>query len=300
MPQSERPAIQQFVDYLKFQKRYSRHTIISYQHDLSTFFDFILIQYGETALADIKPAFVRSWLAGLKQEGLESRSISRKISALKSFFKYLLKQEQLTVSPMATIISPKSSKRLPQYVEKADMDSLFSHVEFPDTWEGKTHRLLIRLFYNTGIRQAELVGLRERQIDGHNGSIKVLGKGNKERIIPVSTELMRDLVDYMTQKRAVFKSADTEYLLVNKKGRKLYPRYVYTVVNTYLSLITTIDKKSPHVLRHSFATHLMNNGADLNAVKELLGHSSLAATQLYTHNSIEKLKDIHKKAHPKA
>ena len=300
MPLHEYPAIQPFLDYLKFQKRYSQHTVISYQNDLLGFYEFLTMQFGAMETAAIKPAFVRSWLASLKQGGMESRTIARKISSLRSFFKFLLKQQQITVSPMATISAPKISKRLPQFVEKDDINTLLEKVEFPDTWEGQTHALLLRLFYHTGMRQAELVGLKETQVDKHHQSVKVLGKGSKERIIPVSAGLMTLLQDYMGAKRKQFESFDASYLLVNGRGKKLYPRYVYNVVRQYLALVTTIDKKSPHVLRHSFATHLMNNGADLNAVKELLGHSSLAATQVYTHNTIEKLKDIHKKAHPKA
>lgn len=300
MPITYQKALQYFLDYLKFQKRYSQHTIISYQNDLVSFFDFIQLTFGDTPLPDIKSTFVRSWLASLKEQGMEAKSINRKISTLKSFFKYQLKEQVIVLSPMGTIISPKISKRLPQFVDKTDINTLFSFVEFPDDWQGRTDRVLLQLFYNTGIRQAELVGLKENQVDGYKKSIKVLGKGNKERIIPISPELLDLLKTYMADKRKLFEAYDGNVLLVNLKGKKLYPRYVYTAVNKYLSKITTISKKSPHVLRHTFATHLMNNGADLNAVKELLGHSSLAATQIYTHNSIEKLKDIHKKAHPKA
>ncbi|MGG9960774.1 tyrosine-type recombinase/integrase [Ferruginibacter sp. SUN106] len=300
MPITNPKALQQFIDYLKFQKRYSQHTIISYQTDLVAFFDFTELTFGSISLAEIKPAFVRTWLASLKEQGMEAKTINRKISSLKSFFKYQLKEELVQESPMSTIISPKTKKRLPQFVEKADINTLFSYVEFPDDWQGKTDRILLQLFYNTGIRQAELVSLKESQVDLFKSSIKVLGKGNKERIIPVSAELLGLLKNYMLEKRQVFEHYDAEILLINEKGNKLYPKYVYNSVKKYLSMITTISKKSPHVLRHTFATHLMNNGADLNAVKELLGHSSLAATQIYTHNSIEKLKDIHKKAHPKA
>ena len=300
MPISVQQSIQEFINYLKFQKRYSQHTIISYQHDLTAFFDFLELQYGKTELPDIKPTFARSWLAQLKQQGMESRTITRKISTLKTFFKYQLKQQTISISPMATVQSPKTSKRLPRFVEKEDMSTLLKDVDFPDTWEGRTEWLLIQLFYNTGIRQAELLGLKEMQVDKFNNAIKVLGKGSKERIIPVSKDFMMLLQEYMTAKRKNFENFDKDVLLVNGKGKKLNQRYVYNVVNKYLSMVTTIDKKSPHVLRHTFATHLMNSGADLNAVKELLGHSSLAATQIYTHNTIEKLKDIHKKAHPKA
>jgi integrase/recombinase XerC len=300
MQQPAAQSIQHFLDYLKFQKRYSQHTIISYKNDLDSFFIFLQYQFGETPLGEIKTSFIRSWLADLKQEGMESKSINRKISALKTFFKYQLKQQTIVVSPMTSIISPRVNKRLPQFVDSKDINTLFAHVEFPDTWDGITERLILRLFYNTGIRQAELVGLKEKDISKSNSSIKVLGKGNKERIIPVGDQLMSQVQDYIKAKNDLPGGYDRVFLLVTASGKKLYPRYVYNAVNKYLAMVTTIDKKSPHVLRHTFATHLMNGGADLNAVKELLGHSSLAATQVYTHNTIEKLKDIHKKAHPKA
>lgn len=300
MPSTVQKALQHFMDYLKFQKRYSQHTIISYQNDLLGFFDFLELTFGNTSLQDIKASFIRSWLAHLKDKGMEAKSINRKISTLKSFFKYQLKEQAITVSPMTTIISPKIKKRLPQFVEKTDITTLFNYVEFPDTWNGKTDRLLLQLLYNTGIRQAELVSLKENQVDVFKSTIKVLGKGNKERIIPISKDLLQIVQTYIADKDINLKNGNKDVLLINEKGNKLYPRYVYNSVKKYLSIITTISKKSPHVLRHTFATHLMNNGADLNAVKELLGHSSLAATQIYTHNSIEKLKDIHKKAHPKA
>jgi integrase/recombinase XerC len=243
---------------------------------------------------------IRSWLASLKEGKMESKSINRKISALKSFFKFQIREGKLQASPMATIVSPKNKKRLPQFVDEKDVNVLFSHVEFPDDWEGKTDRLLLQLLYNTGMRQGELGSLKERQVDKSNRVIKVLGKGNKERVIPVSVELMNSLLSYISDKTVVFEQFDKDHVLVNAKGRKLYPKYIYNRVKLYLSMVTTIDKKSPHVLRHTFATHLLNNGAELNAVKELLGHSSLAATQVYTHNTIEKLKDVYKKAHPKA
>ncbi len=300
MPVNENPHIQEFLQYLTFQKRYSQHSIISYTNDLTAFFDFILMTFGDTAVPEIKPTFVRSWLASLKEQKMEARTINRKISCLKSFFKYQLRQQSIVVSPMATIISPKNKKRLPQYVEQADMNTLLTQVDFPNTWAGRTNKLLISLFYNTGMRQAELVNLKEAHVDSSNGNIKVLGKGNKERVLPVGAGLLSEITSYMVDKRKEFATADSTFLLVSAKGKKLQPRFIYTVVNQYLSLVTTIDKKSPHVLRHSFATHLMNNGAELNAVKELLGHSSLAATQIYTHNNIEKLKDVFKKAHPKA
>ena len=300
MQQTPEKNILAFLDYLKYQKRYSQHTIISYQNDLETFFGFLQNQFEESTLEGIKPTYIRTWLAQLKSQGITSKTINRKISSLKSFFKFQLKQGLLTASPMATIITPKVGKRLPQFVEKKDIDTLFNHVEFPDNWRGNTERLILLILYNTGIRQAELIGLKENQVDAGNGAIKVLGKGNKERVIPVSNNLLKEMVKYMQEKKKQFGEPGNGFLLVNEKAKKLYPRYVYNVANKYLSLVTTIDHKSPHVLRHTFATHLTNNGAELNAVKELLGHSSLAATQIYTHNTIEKLKDVFKKAHPKA
>ena len=290
---------QAFIQYLQFQKRYSQNTILSYQTDLTDFFDYLVTQFSITTVAETKPTFIRSWLAQLKEKGIKSKSINRKISTLKSFFKYLLKQQTITVSPMATINTQKVSKRLPIFIEEKETNTLFNYVEFPTTWAGKTDMLILQLLYNTGMRRAELLELKERQIDKYNSTVKVLGKGNKERIIPISKELMQTIEEYIAQKQQL-KEANTEVLLVNEKGKKLYAKYLYNTTKKYLGEVTTLSKKSPHVLRHTFATHLMNNGADLNAVKELLGHSSLAATQIYTHNTIEKLKDAHKKAHPKA
>ena len=290
---------QAFIQYLQFQKRYSQNTILSYQNDLTDFFDYLVTQFSITTVAEAKPTFIRSWLAQLKEKGVKSKSINRKISTLKSFFKYQLKQQTITVSPMATISTQKVSKRLPIFIEEKDTNTLFNYVEFPTTWAGKTDMLILQLLYNTGMRRAELLELKERQIDKYNSTLKVLGKGNKERIIPVSKELMQTIEEYIAQKQQL-KEANTEVLLVNEKGKKLYAKYLYNTTKKYLGEVTTLSKKSPHILRQTFATHLMNNGADLNAVKELLGHSSLADTQIYTHNTIEKLKDAHKKAHPKA
>lgn len=292
--------VQPFVGYLKFEKRYSLHTITAYQADLYEFIDFVKIQYGDTDLASINHGVVRSWLAQLKEQGLTAKSLNRKISTLKSFFKYLLKNGIIEISPMAKVISPKTGKRLPVFVKEEEtqllLDSLNSSTE---SWRSLNARLIITIFYATGMRLSELINLKEKQVDFARSQIKVLGKGNKERIIPVSDKLINIISEYQQLKRKEFETA-ADVLLVSEKGKKLYPKYAYLIVNQYLGKSSTLDKKSPHVLRHSFATHLMNNGADLNAVKELLGHSSLAATQVYTHNTIEKLKDIHKKAHPKS
>ncbi len=292
--------IQPFIDYLKFEKRYSEHTVRSYGDDLEAFFAFIRDGFGELGSGEISSSLVRSWLASLKDQGLSSRSINRKISTLKSFYKHQLRTGVLEKSPMTPVISPKISKRLPVYVEQRDTETLFSHMDFGDDWNGLTDRLLLSLLYQTGMRLNELVNLKAGQVDSGNRTLKVLGKGNKERIIPISPVLAAEIAEYSRRKLSDFEVPDRTYLLVGKSGKKLYSKYVYRAVKKYLGQVTTIDKKSPHVLRHTFATHLMNSGADLNSVKELLGHASLAATQVYTHNTIEKLKDVYKKAHPKA
>ncbi len=292
--------IQSFVDYLKFQKRYSQHTIRSYSDDLLQFSDYLIATFGELKLKDISAVMIRSWLASVKEDGTSSRTINRKISTLKSFYKFQLKTGVLQTSPMGQINSPKISSRLPSFLKEAELATLFNHVEFPDDWKGRTDRLVLHLLYQSGLRLNELINLRESQVDQSKKQIKVLGKGNKERVIPMSDEIAIEIKKYADLKRTELEVSDPVFLLNTKKGQKLYGGYVYKAVNSYLSLITTTQKKSPHIMRHSFATHLMNNGADLNAVKELLGHSSLAATQVYTHNTIEKLKDVHKKSHPKA
>ncbi len=289
-----------FLEYLKFEKRYSPHTISAYHDDLIFFNDFLSTTFGNLLITEIKPTFIRSWLAHQKEHDISSKTINRRISALKSFFKFLLRQEVIETSPMTTIVSPKIKKRLPSFIEQKDTETLFQHVEFPDTWEGIMNKMILELLYCSGMRLSELISLKVSQVDLAKSVLKILGKGNKERIIPLSSEMKAIIEAYLLQKDVQFNHVRFEYLLVNEKGKKLYPKYVQLVVKKYLSLITTIDKKSPHILRHTFATHLMNCGAELNAVKELLGHSSLAATQIYTHNTIEKLKDIHKKAHPKA
>jgi integrase/recombinase XerC len=290
--------IQAFLDYLRFEKRYSKHTLISYQNDLEQFFSFLYAQFNEVAADQITAAYIRSWLAELKTGNISAKSINRKISTLKSFFRFMMKQGVIRQTPMTTVVSPKINKRLPSFIEEKNTDILFTYVEFGDDWNGKTEKLILSLFYNTGMRLSELINLKENQVDEDYSQLKVLGKGNKERIIPISNKLLEGIKVYVAQKPVKFEGVAE--VLVNKKGKPLYPKYVYNTVRKYLSAVTTLEKKSPHILRHTFATHLMNNGADLNAVKELLGHSSLAATQVYTHNTIAKLKDIHKKAHPKA
>jgi integrase/recombinase XerC len=299
MPITETYPIQEFLNYLTYQKRYSENTIISYQTDLTAFFEFVFLEYNTTDIKEITPPIVRSWLATLKEEKMVSKTINRKISSLKSFFKYQLRLKNITVSPVATISSLKVSRKLPAFIEEKDIRKLFNETPFPPTWEGKLNYLIFEIFYETGIRLSELINLKENQIDKSGGTIKVLGKGNKERLIPVSNHLLYHIDEYIVEKRKEFESANM-ILLVNKKGKALYPKYVYNMVKKYLSEVSTIERKSPHIMRHSFATHLSNNGAQINAIKELLGHSSLAATQIYTYNTIERLKEVYKQAHPKS
>ena len=299
MPANETSPINGFLNYLAFEKRYSANTILSYQNDLSAFFEYLTIEYQVSDLKEITPSIIRTWLASLKENKISSKSINRKISSLKSFFKYKLKLKEITVSPVSTISSLKISRRLPSFIEQNDLNTLLKNDFFPDTFEGKTDFLIFEILYQSGIRRNELINLKEKDIDNFLGTIKVLGKGNKERLIPVNNGLLKSIDQYISEKRKIFGQLPENFLLVNK-GKPLYPKYVYNVVRSYLGKVSTNQRKSPHILRHSFATHLTNNGAEINAVKELLGHSSLASTQIYTHNTIEKLKEVYKQAHPKS
>lgn len=293
--------VQAFINFLQFEKRYSAHTVLAYSKDLETFFAYLYKTYGQVKPAGITHSFVRSWLAEGKQTlNWDSRTINRKISTLKSYFKYLLMQGHIQQSPMAKVIAPKTAKKLPSFLKETEATQLLRHVDTAtESWKTLNAKLLVTLFYATGMRLSELINLQESQVDNSRSQLKVLGKGNKERIIPVTKEIITMLDEYYRLKRKEFARYDTT-VLVTEKGKKLYPKYAYLMVTHYIGQASTLDKKSPHVLRHTFATHLLNNGAELNAVKELLGHSSLAATQVYTHNTIDKLKDVYKKAHPKA
>lgn len=291
---------QPFLDHLRFQKRFSVHTLQAYATDLQQGFDYFQTAYGVADPKQILPAMMRSWLAEGKTAGLSARTLNRKISAFKSFFKFLVRQGTLESSPMTTILSPKTSKRLPVFLKEEEILTLLKGLQTgAEDWNSLNAQTILTLLYSTGMRLSELIGLKQEQIDHGRATLKVLGKGNKERVLPLSPLLSEVLKRYEQARKETF-DTPTERFLVTEKGKPLYPKYVWALVNRYLGEATTLDKKSPHVLRHSFATHLMNQGADLNAVKELLGHSSLAATQVYTHNTIGKLQEIHRKAHPKS
>lgn len=288
-----------FLQYLQYEKRLSGHTVISYNTDLDQFISYLFENYKIETIEGVNHLLIRSWVVSQMEQKISARTINHKITALKTFYKYLLRQGVVTENPMPKIQTPKISKRLTVFVEKDNMDKLLDNVDFGDDFAGIRNQLMIELFYATGIRLAELVGLKQQNVDMYNCTIKVLGKRNKERIIPFADSLKARIKKYLAQKAKINNINETHFF-VTEKGNKVYEKLVYRVINNYLSMITTVEKRSPHVLRHTFATHMLNNGADLNVIKELLGHSGLAATQVYTHNTVEKLKTVHKQAHPKA
>ncbi|MFN3445986.1 MAG: tyrosine-type recombinase/integrase [Bacteroidia bacterium] len=297
--------IQQFINYLNYEKHFSAHTIRGYQNDLAQFSTFIIQQFEIDSPAVISHQHIRTWLVDLINNNIEPRSVARKLSALRSYFKYLLKEEIVTNNPVAKVQAPKVAKKLPSFVEEQNLSLLFdqkvNHNDeaiFSNDFEGQRNRLVLLLFYTCGVRLSELIELKTIDFDSYRQTIKVLGKRNKERIIPITKELNQEIQKYLILKTQ--EGLNNEQLFALSSNNKMYPKAVYNIVNRFLSMVTTIDKKSPHVLRHTFATHLLNKGADLNAIKELLGHASLAATQVYTHNSIERLKNIHKTRHPRA
>lgn len=291
----------QFINYIRYEKRYSGHTITAYSGDLDQFFGFVKAVYDIGQIKEVHGAIIRSWIVSLLEKKLTTKSINRKISVLKSYFRYLLSQGYIESNPMSKVIAPKTSKRLPVFVEEEKMDLLLEEIDFGNGFQGCRDKLIIEMFYGTGIRLSELINLRTDDIDTYNNSIKVLGKRNKERLIPFDKELRKSILKYKEERSSNFMGVvESRYFFLTVRGKKVYEKLVYRLVNYYLSKVSSITKKSPHVLRHTFATHMLNHGADLNAVKELLGHASLAATQVYTHNTIEKLKSVYKQAHPRA
>jgi integrase/recombinase XerC len=291
-------AITKFLDYARYEKKLSSHTLVSYNNDLLQFSVFVSGTFEIKDPAGLSHHHIRSWMAELMEDKITTRSINRKLSSLKSFFKFLLRNGDIKVNPMLKIQAPKMPKSLPVFIDEGKMDKLSGVLKENMGYNELLGFLLVEMLYQTGMRRAELIGLKQKDFDMFNSTIKVLGKRNKERIIPVSIDLKKCIEEYNHIKKE--NDLGSEFLLVNEKGNPLSEKYVYTTVRNKLSEITTLKKKSPHVLRHSFATHLLNNGADINAVKELLGHSSLAATQVYTHNTAEKLKKAYKGAHPRA
>ena len=288
----------QFIDYLSKEKRYSLHTVTAYRGDLLQFENYLMTNFDLDLNHPVKisHSFIRSWIVDLMEQGTSPRSINRKLSTLKSYFKYLLRNNVVHNSPLQKITALRVSKRLPVFIESDKAEMLFNEVEFSDDLAGSRDRLILELFYGTGVRLSELINIEVQDVNINRLEIKVLGKRSKERIIPISDKLCGLIKGYLKHRE----QETSEFLILTRKGQKAYSKMIYRLVYKYLSFITTMSKKSPHILRHTFATHLLNGGADLYAIKELLGHSSLAATQVYTHNSIEKLKEVYKNAHPRA
>ena len=292
------PLIQNYLDYLLFEKRYSTHTIKAYRTDLFLLQKYLSESY-ELSIDKANHSMIRSWLVEELNKGNSPRTVNRKITTLKSFYKYLLKEQLIVINPTLKISSSKTSKKLPTFIALDDMNKLLDKVEFEDSFTGILDKLIIEIFYSTGIRLSELINIKLKDIDKNKEQLKVLGKRNKERLIPLTKEVIQSISKYLILRNDLH-IKDTSFLLLTADGKKLNSSLVYRKVNDILKDVTTLDKKSPHILRHTFATHMLNNGADLNVIKELLGHASLAATEVYTHNSIDKLKQIFNNAHPRA
>lgn len=292
--------ISDFIEYISFEKRFSKHTIISYKTDLEQFFLYLQTAHEIVDIKHVNHLLIRSWIVSLIEKELNARSVNRKITTLKTYYKFLLKQGIVQENPLLKIQSPKTSKRLPVFVEKDKMDLLLDKVDFGNDFEGLRNKLIVELFYSTGMRLSELINIKVSDVNINQPAVKVLGKRNKERIIPLNNPMIEQIKKYLSEKENNKVSNPENHLFLTTQGKPLYEKFVYRLIKKYLTMVTTIDKKSPHVLRHTFATHMLNNGADLNSIKELLGHANLSATQVYTHNTVEKLKNIHKQAHPKA
>ena len=292
--------IDSFLKYLQFEKRFSSNTVLAYQTDLRQFEDFLSSTFPEYKTESSDYGVIRAWIVQLVESEIDNLSINRKIACLRSYYKFLMRQEYIEKDPMMKIKVLKTKKKLPHFVKENDMVKLLDHAQFENSHEGWRDRLIIELFYGTGIRLSELIDLKESKLNLRERTIKVLGKRNKERVIPFGESLVSMIETYRSVRNSEVDVKNHGNLFVTDSGERCYPMMVYRIVKKYLSLFSSIEKKSPHVLRHSYATHLLDKGAEINAVKDLLGHSSLAATQVYTHNSMEKLKKVFEQAHPKA
>lgn len=297
--------VSDFLQYLRFEKRFSQHTLIAYQNDLTVFCDFLVTEFDIDHVNFVSHFHIRTWLAGLKDQKLGPRSINRKISSLNSFYKYLLRHQLADKNPVGQLHAMRLPERLPASLKETEAENLLENVEFGEGFSGFTDRMICELLYQTGMRRQELLQLKEKDIEWSLNQVRILGKGNKERLVPISPALKNTLNEYILAKKEL-EEYDDKHLLVLENGKPLYSMYVYRVVTSKLGgmdndnrKVTTLSKKSPHVLRHSFATHLLNGGANIQAIKDLLGHSSLAATQVYTNNDIAKLKEVHKINHPR-
>lgn len=289
-----------FLQFLQIEKRYSPHTVRSYRNDLDQFANFLSDNEMLSDVNDITSHQIRAWIVYLIDNGISPVTVHRKISCLRRFYNYLRKEGIVKTDPLEKIVLPKQKKKLPVFVEEEALDKLFDSVNFGNDFSGLRNRTIIEMLYMTGIRRAELTEIRYEDVSLSDATVRVTGKRNKQRIIPLSQLFVTRLREYIGARNKIVSDTAGSWFFITDKGNKLYDKYVYNIVKAYLSMVTTIEKKSPHVLRHTFATHMLNRGADLNVIKEFLGHANLSATQIYTHNTFEKLKRIHKKAHPRA
>ncbi len=288
-----------FRDYLQLEKNYSPHTVNAYLNDITSFHTFITNEFEQESLLEVNYSQIRSWIISLVDAKISNVSVNRKIASLKSFYKFLLKTKQMETSPLLKHKSLKTPKTLQIPFSEKELDDVLHHIQYPDGFEGIRDKLIIDLFYTTGIRRTELIHLKQNNFDESKATIKVLGKRNKERMLPVLPAILLQIKHYLTERAYLEHITDSDYLFLTEKGKKMNDSLVYRLINKYFSGVSEKVKKSPHILRHTFATHLLNNGADLNSVKELLGHSSLASTQIYTHNSLAELKKVFNEAHPR-
>jgi integrase/recombinase XerC len=289
-----------FLQYLQFERRYSQHTLRSYGNDLDQFYTFLDSRGIPAEPEGITSHDIRAWIVSLIENNYSSVSVHRKISCLRVFFRYLRKDGIVRRDPLEKVVLPRKKKTIPVFVEEEALNKLLDDYSFGDDYAGILNRTIIEMLYLTGMRRAELIGLRDGDVDLTDGSVRVTGKRNKQRIIPLGKQFISRLREYIAIRDKAFPDPATDWFFVTVRGNKLYDKYVYDIVNSYLSMVTTIEKRSPHILRHTFATHMLNHGADLNSIKELLGHANLSATQIYTHNTFEKLKEVYKQAHPRA
>ncbi len=292
-------SFQPFTDYLQLEKKYSPHTVTAYLKDLETFQLFASEEYQYTEIVNVNYSIVRSWIVSLVDSGISNRTVNRKISSLKTYYKFLLKTGQIEINPLAKHKALKTSKKIQVPFSEKEIGNVMEMLQTENTFEGLRDRLIVELFYSTGIRRAELINVKLNDVSFAQKTIKVLGKRNNERIIPLLPSVLKSILEYLPIRHGLENIKDTEQLFLTSKGVKIYENLVYRIINSYFGKTSEKVKKSPHILRHSFATHLLNEGADINAVKELLGHSSLASTQVYTQNSIAKLKEVYKNSHPR-
>jgi integrase/recombinase XerC len=289
-----------FLQYLKTEKRYSPHTVRSYLNDLDQFNLFLLSRELPEDPAEVTSNDIRAWIVSMLDNSYTTVSVHRKISCLRVFYRYLRKEGIMKNDPLEKVVLPKRKKTLPVFVEERSLSELLDNYNFGDGFAGIRNRTIVEMLYMTGMRRAELIGLRNSDVDLTEGTFKVTGKRNKQRIIPILRSFIPRLEEYIKIRNESVVKSTSDWFFITDKGNKLYDKYVYNTVNSYLSMVTTIEKKSPHILRHTFATHMLNHGADLNSIKELLGHANLSATQIYTHNTFEKLRKVYKQAHPRA